>query len=106
MSVNNEQTDTCIASVYGLFSGGKYRHMPIFNDRCLVMRNPVFCIYENKGADLLLGNHCTFVFASYPSIRNFKSLAIFCGCPAGFVSDLVGNHEGRFSHDTAQIQVT
>ena len=32
---------------------------------------------------------------------NFKPLAIFCGCTARFVSDLVGNSEDRFSHDVA-----
>ena len=36
-------------------------------------------------------------------IRNFKPLAIFCGCTAWFVSDLVGNHEDRFSHNEAHI---
>ena len=30
-------------------------------------------------------------------------LAIFCGCTARFVSDLVRNREDRFSHDTAQF---
>ena len=34
------------------------------------MRKPAFCICENKGADQLHGN------------RNFKPLAIFCGCTA------------------------
>ena len=32
------------------------------------------------------------------SIRNLKPLAIFCGCTARFVSDLVGNSEDRFSY--------
>ena len=30
-------------------------------------------------------------------------LAIFYGCTAGFVSDLVGNPEDKFSNDVAQI---
>ena len=34
---------------------------------------------------------------------NFKSLAIFCGCTAGFVSDLVRNPKDRFSHNLAYI---
>ena len=34
-------------------------------------------------------------------MQNFKPLAIFCGRTARFVSDLVGNTEGRFSHDAA-----
>ena len=29
--------------------------------------------------------------------------AIFCGCTARFVSDLVGNPEGQFSHNEAQM---
>ena len=36
-------------------------------------------------------------------IRNFKSLTIFCGCTARFVSDLVGNTEDRFSHNEAHL---
>ena len=32
-----------------------------------------------------------------------KRLAIFCGCAARFVSDLVGNPEDRFSHDAAYL---
>ena len=31
------------------------------------------------------------------------AIAIFCGCTAWFVSDLVGNPEDRFSHDLAYI---
>ena len=30
-------------------------------------------------------------------------VTIFCCCTARFVSDLVGNPEARFSHDTAHI---
>ena len=37
--------------------------------------------------------------------RIVKPLAIFCGCTARFVSDLVGNPEDRFSHNEAQIPV-
>ena len=49
-----------------------------------------------------------FVFESkivqslYLLIRNFKPLAIFCGCTAWFVSDLVENSEVRFSHNATQ----
>ena len=35
-------------------------------------------------------------------IRNFKPLAMLCGCTAWFVSDLVGNPEDRFSHNEAR----
>ena len=40
------------------------------------------------------------------SIRNLKPLAIFCGCTARFVSDLVGNSEDRFSYDAARSTLT
>ena len=36
-------------------------------------------------------------------IRKIKRLAIFCGCTAWFVSDLVGNPEDRFSRDEAHF---
>ena len=36
-----------------------------------------------------------------PKSENLKHLAIFCGCTAQFVTDLVGNHEDRFSCETA-----
>ena len=41
---------------------------------------------------------CAIAFAVYivQSIRNFKPLAIFCGCTARFVSDLVRNSPGGF----------
>ena len=38
----------------------------------------------------------------YANKRISKSLTMFCGSTAWFVSDLVGNHEYRFTHDTAQ----
>ena len=46
-------------------------------------------ICENKGADQLCSNCEQFL---YFQILNFQSLAIFCSCTAGFVSDLFGNH--------------
>ena len=65
-----------------------------------VVRKPAFCICENKDADQLWGNHeadqrLCFRYTDRP-------LAIFCGCTARFVSDLVGNPEDRFSHNEAQ----
>ena len=36
-------------------------------------------------------------------MRNFKPLAVLCGCTAWFVSDLVGNPEDRFSHNEAHL---
>ena len=41
----------------------------------------------------------------YSKIRSFKPLAIFCGCTAWFVSDLVGKPEDRFSRDVAHISL-
>ena len=38
-------------------------------------------------------------------MRNFKPLAILCGCTVWFVWGLVGNPEDRFSHNEAQIWV-
>ena len=46
-----------------------------------------------------------FVFA-YAKRQNFKLLAIMCDCTARVVSDLVGNPEDRFSHDTAHIMLS
>ena len=70
------------------------------------MRKPAFCMCENKGsvtAKLI----SAFVFATQivqsPYLRNSKLLAIFCGCTAWFVSDLVENPEDQFSHNEAQI---
>ena len=74
-----------------------------------VMRKPAFCLCENKGADQLRSMISAFVFAtqivksSTSQNRNFKALAIFCGCTAQFVSHHVGNPEGRFSHAAAHI---
>ena len=77
------------------------------------MRNPAFCICENKDADQLHGNHkpdqrlcfrnTDSAIPLLPKIRNFKHLAIFCDCIARFVSDLVGNPKDRFSHNEAHI---
>ena len=36
---------------------------------------------------------------------DFKPLAIFCGCTAWFVSDLVGYPDDRFSHNEAHMSV-
>ena len=78
-----------------------------------VVRKPAFCICENKDADQLRGNReadqrlCfRYIDNCNPSasyIRNFKPLAIVCGCTAWFVWDLVGNLENRFSHNEAQL---
>ena len=75
----------------------------------LVVRKPVFCICENKEqisfavtAKLISAFFffVTYIVQSlYFHLRNFKPLAILCGCTAQFMSDLVGNPEDRFSHN-------
>ena len=77
------------------------------------MRKPDFCICVNKDADQLRGNreadqHLCFRYmdSTIPLLsksKNLKTLAIFCGCTARFVSDLVGNPEDRFYHNEAQM---
>ena len=80
----------------------------------LIMRKTVFCICENKDADQLRGHReadqrlCfRYTDSTIPllpiKIRNFKPLAIFCGCTARFMSDLVGNPEDWFSHNEAHM---
>ena len=75
-----------------------------------IMRKPAFCICENKYA-VQLPSYCAadplhrLSNPSTSSIRNFKPLAIFCGCAARFVSDLVGNPEDRFSRDEAHLHM-
>ena len=90
----------------GLINGEGWYHMS------LVMRKMAFCICENKVSDQLRSNctadqHLCFRYtdSTIPllPLQNFKPLAIFCGCTAQFVSDLVGNPEDRFSHNEAQI---
>ena len=72
------------------------------------MRRPAFCICENKNADQLRSNCAAdlrlcfrYIVSTVPLLP--KSLAIFCGCIARFVSDLVGNTEDRFSHNEAHL---
>ena len=81
----------------------------------LLLRKPAFCICENKDADQLRGNReadqrlCfCYTDTTYPLLsksENFKLLAIFCGCTARFVWDLVGNLKDRFSHNEAQMML-
>ena len=77
------------------------------------MIEPAFCICENKDADQLRRNRAAdqrlffcYIDSIIPllsQIRNFKPLAIFCGCTTQFVMDLVGNPDDRFSCVTAHI---
>ena len=65
------------------------------------MRKPAFCIFKKQRCRSALFSHMQK--NAYFLNLNFKSLAIFCGCAARFVSDLVENHEDRYSHDAAQL---
>ena len=74
------------------------------------MRKPAFCICENKDADQLRGNRevdqrlCFgYTDSTNPQLPKSEPLAIFGGCTARFVSDLVGNPEDRFSHNEAHM---
>ena len=62
------------------------------------MREPVFAYAKTK-AQL----RCAFVFATlyFLNPKIFKPLAIFFGCTARFVSDLVRSHEDRFADNAA-----
>ena len=65
------------------------------------MRNPAFCICENKGADQLCGNqglNFRYIDRTIPVLSKF--------CTAGFVLDLVKNPEDRFSHDAAHMKLS
>ena len=78
------------------------------------MKNPHFCICENKDADQLRGNReadqrlCfRYTDSTIPLLSKseiLRPLAIFCACPVRFVLDLVGNSEDRVSHNEAQME--
>ena len=79
------------------------------------MGKPAFCLCKKRcrsASRMTAKLISAFVFAtrivnpSTSTIQNFKPLAIFCGCTARFVSDLVRNPKGRFSCDTAYISLT
>ena len=50
-----------------------------------------FFICKKEGADQQHGNRTAAMRLYFDYIENFKPLAIFCGCTAGFVLDLVVN---------------
>ena len=72
----------------------------------LVMRKPAFCINAKTKTQISFAVTAelisAFVFATwivqslYFLNQNFKSLAIFSGCTAQLVSDLVKNPEDQF----------
>ena len=79
-----------------------------------IIRKPAFCIFVNKDADQLCDTAqpiSASVFlhryhnSSTSEIQDFKQIAIFCGCIAQFVLDLLGNSQDRFCGDAAHIIV-
>ena len=80
--------------------------MVIWNDMSLVMRKPAFCICENKDAgNCAADQRLCFRYTDSRIPLLPRSLAIFCGCAAWFVSDLVGKPEDRFSQKEAHILI-
>ena len=77
------------------------------------MRKPAFCTCENKDTDQLRGNreadqclcfrHTDCTIPLPPNSEISSLLAIFCGCTARFLSDLVRKPEDWFSHNEAQL---
>ena len=60
------------------------------------MRKQAFCICENKDADQLRSDCAAdqricfrYTVVTIPLLPKFKPPAIFCGCTAPFVSDLI-----------------
>ena len=79
----------------------------------LVMRKPAFYICENKEADQLRSNCAAdqrlcfrYMDSAIPLLTKSEMsshLAIFCGCTARFVWDLVGKPEIQFSQNEAHM---
>ena len=72
------------------------------------MRKPAFCICEIKVADQLRGKlYFHYIDSTVPDLlpkmRNFKPLAIFCGCTVGLCRTQSENHEERVSRDETPI---
>ena len=77
------------------------------------MREPAFCICENKDADQLCGNRTSderlcFSYIDCKSLfflnREFQASGHLSGCTARFVSDLVENPEDLFSRHEAHMK--
>ena len=85
------------------------------------MRKPAICVCEIKGTDQLhVNKHAAdqhlrlrYIDSTIPLflklILKFKPLAIFfvctCTCTSGFVPDLVGHREDRFSCEAPHLHV-
>ena len=72
-----------------------------------IIEKTAFCKCENKGTGQCFCFHyiySTIISSFY--IRFQASSHLLNGWPAGFVSNLVRNHKDRFSHDTAEVNLT
>ena len=79
------------------------------------MRKTAFFICETKDADQLRSNcaadqclcfrYTQSTMPLLPISEISKPLAIFYGCTARFVSDLVGHPEDGFSHNEAHLRL-
>ena len=67
------------------------------------MRKPAFAYVKTK-AQIRCAVTLQMVSAFVFPIRKFMPLAIFCGCTAELVSDLVKKNEDRFSDGAAHLQ--
>ena len=75
------------------------------------MRKPGVCICKSKGEDQLRSDstadqHLSFRYIDCAIPLISKSQISSCGCTAWFVTDLVGNHKDKFSHDAAHKMFT
>ena len=72
-----------------------------------VMRKPFFAYAKTKAqiSAFVSATWIEKILYLLSLLRNFKPLAVFCGCSLRFVSDLVGNLENRFSHNEAQMTI-
>ena len=72
-----------------------------------ITKKTSFCKCENKGTDQCFCFHyiySTIIPSSY--IRSQASSHLLTGCSADFVPNLVRNPKDRFSHDTAEVNLT
>ena len=68
---------------------------------------PLLCKCENKGTDQCFCFHYIYsTIVSSSNIRFQASSHLLSGCSAGFVPNLVRNPKDRFSHDTAEVNLT
>ena len=69
----------------------------------LVLRQPIFCIWENKGSDQRLSFR--YIARTIPLLSKFEASShlLLIAVQSGFVSDLVRNPADKFSHNMAHL---